>query len=194
MSGFPRIIGALVAIGSLAGMVLVGACNVPKPYYAIDNWYIRNNARPQYFAKYDVFYYHPEYHHAGRMNITNHDFAVKQTTDLFGKKVRVFAPLCHDLKDAQDAFDWYIDNYHDPEQPFVMLGEGEGGKMLLELLEDISNENSFVSAHYITNVTDDGFMDATIVSNIEDEVNFFLYEREWGRENGKRKPWWKKIW
>lgn len=42
----------------LAG-ILVGCKTPPSPYVSVENWVIRQNAVPSYFADYDVLFLYP---------------------------------------------------------------------------------------------------------------------------------------
>lgn len=161
----------ILVIGAALALLIVG-CNSARPYYNIDNWYVRQNAVPQYFARYDVFYLHPEFYVGMVQSISNHDYTVKYTSDLFGKKVRIFAPLCRKAEDAEEALEWYLDNYHDSGRPFVFIGEGEGRKMLKPLIED-SWKQGLVSYHW-------GRPTTNMVMRITAEIDEFLYRRDWG--------------
>jgi hypothetical protein len=160
-----------------AGLSFAGCIGGRGPYYNVDSWYVRQNAVPQYFAPYDVFYMFSEPYDDGKMSITNRDFTVKQT-ELFGKKVRVFAPLCRDADDAETALDWYLDNYHDPDRPFVFLGEGEGAK-LLEPLIDGARGKGLVGSFLSEERTPDGFVTPELVDRINERVRAYLHRREW---------------
>ncbi len=161
-----------------AGLSFAGCIGGRGPYYNIDSWYVRQNAVPQYFAGYDVFYMFPETYDSGKMSISNRDFAVKQT-GLFGNKVRVFAPLCRDAEDAETAFDWYLDNSHDPDRPFVFLGEGAGAKML-EPLVDCARRNGLVGSYLVQERVPNGFVTQELVDQINERVREHLHRLEWG--------------
>lgn len=167
--------GRILAI--VIALAAAGCSSTDDPYFIKDHWYVRQNATPQYFATYDVFYMFPEMYDGGPVSATNYDYIVKQTVDQFGKKVRVFAPLCHDEDEVEDALDWYLDNYHDRGRPFVFMGEGEGGKYLRDLV-DCSERKGLVSYHFTTNALQ-SFITPEVVEMVNEEVREFLYLREW---------------
>lgn len=99
-------------------------CSAPSPYSYMDNWAVRQNAVPRYFAAYDVFYVYPTLlrdEDMTLMNWTRKDIAIQvydyvkfQTIDVFGKKARVFAPFIHQL-DAES----YARILENPPEDFV---------------------------------------------------------------------------
>ena len=146
--------------------VIFAGCQT-NPYTYSDNWVVRQNATPKYFAEYDVFYVYPALQ-TPMMWETNKDAAENifnyvsfHTTNVFGKKVRVFAPLVHQLpqeeydailnspgyknpwktalkpgiQDTIMALRFYLENYQKDEQPFIMLGHGQGALYLYEALK-----------------------------------------------------------
>lgn len=96
----------------LAG-ILVGCKTPPSPYVSVENWVIRQNAVPSYFADYDVLFLYPymgrsaERHPSVPSDKASlaylHDFTAFVTQEPFGNKVRVFAPIVHRTDDAQFA-------------------------------------------------------------------------------------------
>lgn len=163
--------------------VMLAGCQT-NPYTYSDNWVIRQNATPRYFAEYDVFYVYPALQ-TPMMWETNKDAAENifnyvsfHTTNVFGKKVRVFAPLVHQvpqeeyisilnstdytdpwdtalkegIKDTIMALRFYLENYQKEEQPFIMLGHGQGALYLYEALKycsEIEPDMGFIAAYLI---------------------------------------------
>lgn len=163
--------------------VIFAGCQT-NPYTYSDNWVVRQNATPKYFAEYDVFYVYPALQ-TPMMWETNKDAAENifnyvsfHTTNVFGKKVRVFAPLVHQLpqeeydailnspgyknpwktalkpgiQDTIMALRFYLENYQKYEQPFIMLGHGQGALYLYEALKycsEIEPDMGFIAAYLI---------------------------------------------
>lgn len=167
---------------ALLPLVLIG-CKT-NPYTYSDNWIIRQNATPKYFADYDVFYVYPalqepmiwETNMDAAENIFN--YVAFHTTNVFGKKVRVFAPFVHQIpqdqynailnspeykdpwatalrpgiQDTIMALRFYLENYQKEEQPFIMLGHGQGALYLYEALKycnEIEPDMGFIAAYLI---------------------------------------------
>ena len=102
----------------------VGGCSSSGVYRELDGWLVCENARPQYHAYYDVFYVAPEaYSGRGDYPYAAHDQALEETTRMFGKHVRIFAPIYHDRRDVEKAFWHYIDTYHGNGLPWPMNDE-----------------------------------------------------------------------
>lgn len=163
--------------------VIFAGCKT-NPYTYSDNWVVRQNATPKYFAEYDVFYVYPALQNS-MMWETNKDSAENifnyvsfHTTNVFGKKVRVFAPLVHQIpqeeysailnspeyknpwktalksgiQDTIMALRFYLENYQKEEQPFIMLGHGQGALYLYEALKycrEIEPDMGFIAAYLI---------------------------------------------
>lgn len=119
--------GIVIALAGVALSLLSGCSMFNKGvYYSIDNWVIRDNAVPRYFALYDVFYVYPSmidnpeitYLNWSKGTISDmiYSFVTSQTTDIFdtakqashrdhaqraedvGRKVRVFSPFVHQVE------------------------------------------------------------------------------------------------
>ena len=110
----------------------VCGCSSPSPYEHRNNWVVRDNATPQYFADYDVFLLFtpkPErYDFANKEAISSlYDELYGNFVTNFGKKVRIFSPLLRqgsEINDAGLAIEQYLDHYHDPGRHYVILIEG----------------------------------------------------------------------
>ncbi len=84
-----------------------GCISNTAPYHNMDNWAIRQNAVPRYFANYDVIFVYPSMFDDPSMPILNwiipphaeniFNYSKSQTQDIFGIKVRVFTPFVHQL-------------------------------------------------------------------------------------------------
>ena len=111
---------------SLAIASVVAGCLTSEPevpYGHVDNWVIRQNAVPCYFAEYDVIYIWPYISRSGdrdsdldsdKANAAfQRDLTDFMTVDAFGNKARVFAPIIHRMKsidyairEAEACDDW----------------------------------------------------------------------------------------
>lgn len=164
---FNCLFALLIALMALCG------CASPDPYQKIGNWALRQNAVPRYFADYDVFYVYPTLLREGEGEVMNWakgtiagrvaDYAAFQTAAQFGRKVRIFAPMVHQLdadgyvrflaaapmkprvlmksplghavRDAVSALEHYLDNYHRDGRPYVLYGQGQGARILYEAMK-----------------------------------------------------------
>ena len=176
----------------MASLVMLAGCFSPCPYEDQDNWLIRDNARPAYFALYDVFYLSPTVYN-GTYPYKARIKAQDETSVLFGKHVRVFAPLYQNEEDLDTAFAYYADTYHGGvwphrltggDRPFVLIAEGKGAELLAAYEEDHRGrlERLGLVGSWYSPMTTNGFMTAAIVSNVNEVVRAELYRRTWKRE------------
>lgn len=186
-----RRLGALIL--TVAGLA-VGGCSSSGVYRELDGWLVCENARPQYHAYYDVFYVAPEaYSGRGDYPYAAHDQALEETTRMFGKHVRIFAPIYHDRRDVEKAFWHYIDTYHgnglpwpmnDDTRPFVFVGEGQGAAYLADFArrkESKLRKLGFVGA-WCSPETTNGFVTAEMVSDVNQSVKRVRYLKAWDRD------------
>ena len=111
---------ALVVAGVLAGC-WTSSPDIPFGY--VENWVIRQNAVPCYFAEYDVIYIWPYISRSGERDSDldtdkanasfQRDLTDYMTVDAFGNKARIFAPIIHrmnpalyDIHEAEELDDW----------------------------------------------------------------------------------------
>ncbi len=197
----------------VAFLTLLSGCATSKKkiYYSIENWAVRDNAVPRYYAIYDVFFIYPSmvqnqnetYLNWTKQYVTDHkisDFIASyvnsQTVDIFdtednfkfkkenagkindiGRKVRIFAPLVHQVEhgkyiealregnyasrkslvrrgidDTLKALEHYFKNYHKKGRPFVLVGQGQGAVDIYEAMKrcrKVNPSNGFVAAYLI---------------------------------------------
>lgn len=175
---------------------LLAGCATPQsPYLSVENWVIRQNAVPSYFASYDLVFIYPYIEKSEdrypsvpsdrESSAYLHDFTAFVTQEPFGKKVRVFAPIVHRTKDRQfaallspeleawdktvigpsvcetiEAIRFYLQTYHQPGHPYVLLGHGQGALYIQEALKELKDEvlpsDGFVAA-YLPNLPEVAF-------------------------------------
>ena len=168
-------------------VTLLTSCHSGKtPYERIDNWVIRQNDVPRYFADFDVLYLYPGAFTTNEsafvpwsehsMSKETYEFSVSQTVQVFGNKARVFCPftplLQHEdylellnakvssyentpFQTAIDctikAFEIYFKQYHSPQRPYILFGQGQGALVLYEVLkkmENIHTNDGFIAAYF----------------------------------------------
>ena len=112
-----------LVLSFVVALATAGCSSVRVPYGHVENWIIRQNAVPCYFADYDVIYIWPIVERAAvRGSDINfdkkavsfrRDFVSFLTTDAMGNKARVFAPIIHemnrdqyDVLEATEESDW----------------------------------------------------------------------------------------
>ncbi len=167
--------------------LIATGCSSVSPYDYMDNWVIRQNAVPGYFADFDVIYIYPSTVSNSKDLILNwkkekyaeeiFEFTRFQTSEVFGKKVRIFAPFVHQtseqeyqkltssnlegwrhtaiangIEDTIEAIRYYLKKYHTPGRPYILLGEGQGAVDLYYAMKectDINTQNGFVAAYLL---------------------------------------------
>lgn len=175
-----RAFSVFLGVGCVFG---VGCVSRPDPYSFVDNWLIRQNAVPPYFAEYDVFYAARELYEPVDYPVDLYDYAYAQTVEMFGKKVRIFAPLIHDAGDVEAAVEHYLGHYHRGKRHFVFLGEGKGGELLKAYAEENAGalkRRGMVAGWYSPG--SEGMVTSNLVEEVGRAVKFARYEQEWGRE------------
>lgn len=183
----------LAAVLFIAQLAVLG-CSSSKAYEDQDNWLVRENARPHYFAPYDIFYLAPQnYSGQGQYPYEAHGKAMTETVDQFGVHTRVFAPLYHDAEDVAAAYFHYLDHYHgnglpwplnEDDRPFVFVGEGVGAQLLSEFERSRPwrlRRKGFLGGWYSPDTTN-GFITATMVKDVDAVVKSELYRRGWNRD------------
>ena len=66
--------------------------------------------------------------------------------------MRVFAPEIAkpDVKNVTDALEYYLENFHKPGHPFVLLAEGKAADLLyaaMQKVSDLTVKNGFIAAY-----------------------------------------------
>lgn len=140
-------------IGALGALcLLVGCTTAVSPYDYADNWLIRENDIPQYHSSFDLFYIGDIPAGYGDSRRDRFNWVRTHTNDVFGDRVRVFAPQISD-PDAEKtaaALQYYLDHFHREGHPFVLLAEGKFADLLYQAMrkvDGLSVENGFVAAY-----------------------------------------------
>ena len=132
-------------------VLMISGCSTSPYEYGI-NWLMRENDTPQYYSKFDVFYIGKAPADYGDTHDIQFNWAKTHTSDVFGKGVRIFAPEIPDpnVKNVTEALEFYLDNFHKPGHPFVLLAEGKAADLLYSAMRktgDISVKNGFIAAY-----------------------------------------------
>lgn len=178
-------------VRKLSAMLMLGMfCGCAyQPYVHIDTWLMRDNAVPQYFAKYDIFFLHRagfdwELHDTRLVAL--YDSLKMKVKEPFGRKARVFAPLLHDdvaVDEAELALKYYLDTFHDPGRPYAIFVEGRNENFVSNFVDECSSlmkrENGF--AYFISNTNETIVATKEFVDMVERRVADLEYERQWHR-------------
>ena len=133
------------AARALALALLAGCSTPPSPYSHAENWVVRQNAVPVYFAAYDVIFVAP----GAEPSATRRHGRVTAQTQPFGRGARVFAPVVRAaseteaVRETAEAIRFYLATYHPDGRPYVLVGAGESGaRALAGALADLGTEVS----------------------------------------------------
>ena len=65
-------------------------------------------------------------------------------------RVLMKSPLGHAVRDAVNALEHYLDNYHRDGRPYLLYGQGQGARILYEAMKrcpEVTPESGFVAAY-----------------------------------------------
>ena len=132
--------------------VTFSGCSSTSPYDYGTNWLIRENDIPQYYSKFDLFYIGKAPADYGDTHDIQFNWAKTHTNDIFGRGVRVFAPEIPnpDVDNVTAALEYYLENFHEPGHPFVLLAEGKAADLLYQAMQNVNGitvKNGFIAAY-----------------------------------------------
>ena len=135
-----------------AAILVLTLAGCASPYDYGTNWLIRENDIPQYYSKFDLFYIGKAPDGYGDTHDIQFNWTKTHTNDIFGRGVRVFAPEIQkpSIKNVTAALEYYLDNFHEPGHPFVLLAEGKAADLLYEAMQNVSGmtvRNGFIAAY-----------------------------------------------
>lgn len=152
-------------------LLTFAGCSSTSPYDYGTNWLIRENDIPQYYSKFDLFYIGKAPAGYGDTHDIQFNWTKTHTNDIFGRGVRVFAPEIQtpDVKNVSAALEYYLDKFHEPGHPFVLLAEGKAADLLYKAMQNtdgINVKNGFIAAYLpdmqqktATEIADDFYWD-----------------------------------
>ena len=142
----------LFMLTAALAVFILGGCSSTSPYDYGTNWLIRENDVPQYHSKFDLFYIGKAPAGYGDTHDIQFNWTKTHTNDIFGRGVRVFAPEIQkpDVENVSDALEYYLENFHEPGHPFVLLAEGKAADLLYAAMRNVSGltvKNGFIAAY-----------------------------------------------
>lgn len=134
-----------------AAVLMISGCRT-SPYAYGTNWLMRENDTPQFYSKFDLFYIGKAPAGYGDTHDIQFNWVKTHTSDIFGRGVRVFSPEIQnpDVKNVTEALEFYLDNFHAPGHPFVLLAEGKAADLLYAAMQKtggITVKNGFIAAY-----------------------------------------------
>ena len=142
----------LLLLTAAAVVFTVWGCSFSSPYDYGTNWLLRENDIPQYYSQFDLFYIGKAPAGYGDTHDIQFNWTKTHTNDIFGRGVRVFAPEIQqpDVKNVTEALEYYLDNFHKPGHPFVLLAEGKAADLLYQAMRKtggLTVKNGFIAAY-----------------------------------------------
>lgn len=142
----------LSIISAAVTFLLFCGCSSLSPYDYADNWLIRENDIPQYYSQFDLFYIGKAPAGYGDTHEIQFNWTKTHTNDIFGRGVRVFAPKINTptAENLSAALQYYLDNFHQPGHPFVLLAEGKAADLLyaaMQKTDGLTTQNGFIAAY-----------------------------------------------
>ena len=136
---------------TLTAALLFSGC-ATSPYEYGTNWLIRENDIPQYYSKFDLFYIGKAPAGYGDTHDIQFNWTKTHTNDIFGRGVRVFSPKIQNptVENVAEALEFYMDNFHKPGHPFILLAEGKAADLMYQVMQkvsDITVKNGFIAAY-----------------------------------------------
>ena len=130
----------------------IAGCGSTSPYDYGTNWLIRENDIPQYHSRFDLFYIGKAPAGYGDTHDIQFNWTKTHTNDIFGSGVRVFAPEIQkpDVKNVSAALEYFLENFHKPGHPFVLLAEGKAADLLYQAMQKVDGitvKNGFIAAY-----------------------------------------------
>ncbi len=135
-----------------AVMLVLSGCSSSSPYDYGANWLIRENDVPQFHSRFDLFYIGKAPAGYGDTHDIQFNWTKTHTNDIFGHGVRVFAPEIPnpDVKKVSAALEYYLERFHKPGHPFVLLAEGKSADLLYDAMREVDGltvKNGFIAAY-----------------------------------------------
>ena len=142
----------LLPLLTTAFVLILAGCSTTSPYDYGTNWLIRENDIPQYYSKFDLFYIGKAPAGYGDTHDIQFNWTKTHTNDIFGRGIRVFAPAIQqpDVRKVAEALEYYLENFHEPCHPFVLLAEGKAADMLYKAMQEVDGvtvKNGFIAAY-----------------------------------------------
>ena len=136
---------------TLTAALLFSGC-ATSPYEYGTNWLIRENDIPQYYSKFDLFYIGKAPAGYGDTHDIQFNWTKTHTNDVFGRGVRVFSPEIQNptVENVAEALEFYLDNFHEPGHPFILLAEGKAADLMYQVMQKVGGltvKNGFIAAY-----------------------------------------------
>ena len=172
------------AIGCAALAMLCG-CSSTSPYDYSDSWLIMESPLRPFVVPADIIYVQGTPYTKGVDISELHAYANSEVgRGKFASVARVFSPLVANADDVEEAMSWYFEYHHEAKRPFVLIGEGECGRMLkeYEVVRAKKLRKMGLVASYYTNWSHEHFVTEEMVAEIKQKIANVRYRHVWDRE------------
>ena len=166
-----------------ASLFLVSCASID--YSSKEKWLIRDNARPQYSAAFDIFYVGSDFYALDLDLDELKNFVVRELVRRCEKKARVFVPMVQTSEDVDAALELYLELYHgDNERPFAIICQGEAGKLLMRIAQKRSKALKEAGLFFVrySDSKDESFLSEELCGEIMDAFDRYHGKMLWGRE------------
>jgi len=166
-------------------LVALAVSGCQSPYDYMENWLIREDAVRPFAVAVDILYVQDRLYFRAELLPEMQTLAMDAVgRGKFAGSARVFSPLVTSEEDVEKAVKWYLKHHNSSSRPFVLIGEGEGGSLLMAYAEknaDWLNKKGLV-ASFFTPLPDKDFVSDEMVRTIKSRAAEVRYRRQWGRE------------
>ena len=116
----------------------VSGCKSPYDY--MENWLIREDAVRPFSVPVDIIYVQDRlYFESGTLPLMQSIAMDAVGRGKFDGFARVFSPLVACEEDVEKAIEWYVKHHNKSGRSFALIGEGEGGALLIKDPAQIEN-------------------------------------------------------
>ena len=180
-----RITGARICSLALLALPLAGCFSYTSPYDYVENWLVREDPIRTFVIHADVIYVQSElYTKLADVQKMQDHVRLEVGQKKFSGLARVFSPLVASSEDMEAALKWYFKYHHKKDRPCVFIGEGEGGRLLMEYEQENADElkEKGLVASYYSDEHKRGFVTDEMIDEIREVVARARFRYVWGKE------------
>ena len=179
------IAGARICSLALLALPFAGCVTHTSPYDYVENWLVREDPVRTFVIHADVIYVQNElYTKLADVQKMQDHVRLEVGKDKFSGLARVFSPLIASAEDLDAALKWYFKYHHKENRSFIFIGEGEGGRLLMEYEQEHADdlkEKGLVASYYCDEHKR-GFVTQEMVEEIREAVARARFRQIWGKD------------
>lgn len=179
------IAGARICSLALLALPFAGCVTHTSPYDYVENWLVREDPIRTFVIHADVIYVQSElYTKLADVQKMQDHVRLEVGQGKFSGLARVFSPLVASSEDMEAALKWYFKYHHKKDRPFVFIGEGEGGRLLMEYEQENADElkEKGLVASYYSDEHKRGFVTDEMIDEIREYVARARFRYIWGKD------------